>query len=181
MERLYLLKNFIDKDDCEKIMSLCKETLTLEKARVGQSNEVRSIRKSSVAFIKNIEEVDNKLVNFLKQNIILKGFEVTGLSDYQFTEYGLGEYYDWHTDSSKEYNNRYYSVVIQLNDEYDGGILEIEDIDKKIIQLEKGVGNMCIFQSNLLHRVTPVNEGVRYSLVNWVSLNKIDSFKKTLI
>jgi PKHD-type hydroxylase len=180
MERLYVFENFISEDDCETILNMCKSTLTMSEGKVGSNNTNNKVRKSSVAFIDKIESVDSKLISLLKENIILKGFEVTGLGSYQFTEYSLGEYYDWHTDSGGEYS-RFYSVVIQLNDTYDGGILEVEDMDKTVLKMKKGIGNMYIFQSNIKHRVTPVLEGVRYSLVNWVSLNKIENFKKTLI
>lgn len=181
MERLYIFKNFISPEDSREILSLCKETLTLSEGRVGTDNTVSKIRKSSIAFIKNVDLVDNKLKEILKNNITLKGFEVTNLGDYQFTEYSEGQYYDWHTDSGGEFSNRYYSVVIQLNDEYDEGILEIEDINKNVLKMDKGVGHMYIFQSSIKHRVTPVSRGTRYSLVNWVSLNKIENYKSTLI
>lgn len=182
MEKLYIFENFISKKDCEKILNTCKDKLKLSRAKVGENNEINKIRNSSVAFIKNIEEVDNKLIEVLRKNINLKGYEVTELGDYQFTEYGLGEYYDWHTDSSKDmYSNRFYSVVLQLNDTYEGGLLEVDVRDKTPIQLKKGIGNLYIFQSSLLHRVIPVTEGVRYSLVNWVSLKQLENFKKTLI
>jgi PKHD-type hydroxylase len=161
-------------------MSLCKKEVTLKKGRVGYG-ELKETRKSSVGFISKVELIDERLKTILKENIHIKGFEVTGLGEYQFTEYSVGEYYDWHVDTGKMYNNRYYSIVIQLNEEYEGGILEIENIDKSVMSLKRGVGHLYIFQSSILHRVAPVTDGVRYSLVNWVSLNQIENFKKTLI
>jgi predicted 2-oxoglutarate/Fe(II)-dependent dioxygenase YbiX len=47
--------------------------------------------------------------------------------------------------------------------------------------VEKGVGNTIIFLSNIEHRVTPVEKGNRYTLVNWVGLKENNSFKKTLL
>ena len=38
-----------------------------------------------------------------------------------------------------------------------------------------------IFNSRLHHRVTQVDNGTRYSLVNWVSLIRADSKKQNLI
>lgn len=181
MERLYTFENFISEEDCTKIINLCNDTLTLSEGRVGVGSSLKKIRNSLVAFIKNIDLVDEKLLNVLKENIKLKGFELTGLGEYQFTKYGVGQFYDWHMDSGSEFINRYYSVVIQLNSEYEGGILEIENSDKTILKMKPGLGHMYIFQSDIRHRVTPVIEGTRYSLVNWVSVNKIDSFKKTLL
>ena len=72
-------------------------------------------------------------------------------------------------------------MVIQLNDEYTGGELQIKNKDDNEITLEEGMGNLFIFYSKLIHRVKPVISGTRYSLVNWFRLTPIENFKKTLI
>jgi predicted 2-oxoglutarate/Fe(II)-dependent dioxygenase YbiX len=58
--------------------------------------------------------------------------------------------------------------------------LKLEN-DNTQIQVEKGIGNLIIFLSNLEHRVTDVTMGNRYTLVNWVGLKKINNYKKTLL
>jgi len=184
MDKLYTIKNFLSNDECSNILTKYKSELKLMPAKVvGMEKTDR--RKSSVAFINNIENVDERLKTYLKNLIQIKGFEVTGLGPYQFTEYKTGEFYDWHTDSSPTddlYKDRFCSIVIQLNDEYNGGYLQLKDESgDNTIQLDKGIGTMYIFYSNIRHRVMPVTSGVRYSLVNWVSLKKIENFKKTLI
>jgi predicted 2-oxoglutarate/Fe(II)-dependent dioxygenase YbiX len=183
MERLHTVKNFISSDECNKLLKKFKSELQLKPGQVA--NNINNTRKSSVAFIPSIEIIDDKLKEVLKSLIQIKGYEVTGLGPYQFTEYKTGEFYDWHTDSSPTddlYKDRFCSIVIQLNDEYDGGYLQLKDESgDNTIQLDKGIGTMYIFYSNIRHRVMPVTNGVRYSLVNWVSLKKIENFKKTLI
>ena len=73
-------------------------------------------------------------------------------------------------------------MVIQLNDDYEGGDLQLKlENDNTQIQVEKGIGNLIIFLSNLEHRVTDVTMGNRYTLVNWVGLKKINNYKKTLL
>jgi PKHD-type hydroxylase len=184
MERLHTIKNFITDVECFDILKRYKAELQLKPALV-MDNKLSDKRKSSIAFVDGIESIDNKLKDTLKNLIQIKGFEVTGLGPYQFTEYKVGEYYDWHTDSSPtddEYKDRFCSIVIQLNDEYEGGYLQLKDESgDNTIQLDKGIGTMYIFYSNIRHRVMPVTSGVRYSLVNWVSLKKLENFKKTLI
>ena len=108
--------------------------------------------------------------------------EVTGLGDFQFTEYKEGEYFDWHTDSTDTvYRDRFTSIVIQLNNEYVGGVLEIKNLKGQLVPIENKIGKLYIFNSRLTHRVTQVNNGTRYSLVNWVSLIRTDSKKQNLI
>lgn len=183
MDRLHIIEGFLSKEECSLLLEKYKSELELRPATVA-GMEISDKRKSSVAFVNNIEQVDERLKNVLKDLIKLKGYQVTGLVPYQFTEYKVGEYYDWHTDSSREegYKDRYCSIVIQLNDGYDGGYLQIKDASgDNSIQIDHGIGNLIIFYSNLKHRVMPVTRGVRYSLVNWVSLKEVDGFKKTLM
>jgi predicted 2-oxoglutarate/Fe(II)-dependent dioxygenase YbiX len=186
MERLHTFKNFLSKEECYSILEKYKVELNLKPAEIQFNGQkvVNDKRKSSIAFIDNINEIDERLKDTLKNLIQLKGYELTGLGPYQFTEYKTGEYYAWHTDSSNEpeYKDRFCSIVIQLNDEYSGGYLQlIDESEDNIYQCDHGVGTMYIFYSNIKHRVIPVTEGVRYSLVNWVSLKKLNDFKKTLI
>ena len=77
--------------------------------------------------------------------------------------------------------DRYCSLVIQLNDEYDGGDLQIKDNENKTLAIEKGIGNLILFLSNIEHRVVPIKSGIRYTLVNWVKLKENKDYKKTLL
>ncbi len=179
----YTLKNFLTEKECSDILRKYSSEIKLSPGKVGRKN-ISKDRKSSVGFIKNIDNINQRLKSLLKDVIKIKGHDVDGLGPYQFTKYQMGDYYNWHTDSSETeeiYKDRYCSVVIQLNDNYDDGVLEIEDKNGKIIQLNKGIGVIHVFYSDMLHRVTTVTNGVRFSLVNWVSLNKSDNFKNSLI
>jgi len=181
MEGLYTIKNFLTEDECSYILKKSKSELELKPGLVV--NNDTKVRKSSVAFISNIDSIDKKIINIVKNNIQVKGYEATNLGPYQFTEYNIGEYYDWHTDSNNGiYKHRYCSIVIQLNDNYDNGYLELIESDgESIHQCEHGIGTLFIFYSNIRHRVVPVTRGTRYSLVNWISLKEIEDYKKTLI
>jgi predicted 2-oxoglutarate/Fe(II)-dependent dioxygenase YbiX len=181
MQKLHTIEKFLTEDECSEILNKYKRELELKPAEVASGN--KKARKSSIAFVDNIEAIDEKLKTVLKNLIQIKGYEVTGLGPYQFTEYKIGEYYDWHTDSNgTDYKDRYCSIVIQLNDGYEGGYLQlIDESGDNTYQCAHGIGTMYIFYSNIRHRVMPVTNGSRYSLVNWVSLKKMENVKKTLI
>ena len=106
----------------------------------------------------------------------------------QFTKYKLNQYYDWHCDSwDVPYNKpedpnshgkiRKLSVTCSLTDpkDYKGGELEFDlrnnDPDKpnNIITCNQisPRGSIVVFPSHVWHRVKPVTEGIRYSLVIW--------------
>lgn len=179
--RVTTIKNFLTKEECSLILEKYITELKLERGTV-YNGTVSNVRKSSVGFLQNIEELDGKLKQVLKEKINIKGGQVTGLGPYQFTEYKQGDFFDWHTDSNDtDYKHRFCSVVIQLNDSYTGGNLQINDENNELIPIQEQIGNLYIFYSDLLHRVTEIKYGTRYSLVNWVSFKPVKNYKKTLI
>jgi|TARA_Y100000289_G_C3912889_1_gene145708 PKHD-type hydroxylase len=108
--------------------------------------------------------------------------------DCQFTKYTKGQFYNWHQDSfDKPFNNpnklmlhnkiRKLSVTCSLSDPstYSGGELEFyegspERASKKNMFKCTEIseqGSIVVFPSFMWHRVCPVTEGTRYSLVIW--------------
>ena len=106
----------------------------------------------------------------------------------QFTKYSPGQYYGWHCDSWEiPYNKpnspnehgkiRKLSVTCSLSDpsEYKGGELEFnfnnpEKSKKQNIRKCTEIlprGSIVVFPSFVWHRVCPVKQGTRYSLVIW--------------
>ena len=183
MYRHFTIPNFLSKSECIDILNECKNTLTLTPAKVGITESLNlEKRKSSVSPIKDLGFLNNRLENILTDSVKVKGFSVSGLQNFQFTEYCVGGHYDWHQDGGIEsdaWSERFYSTVIQLNDEYADGELQLM-IQNEEITLKPGLGTLYMFPSYTLHRVTPVSLGVRYSLVNWVSLNKNLNEEKSL-
>ena len=183
------IPNFLSKSECKDIINLSLNNLNLSPATMGHNTERldETYRKSNVGFAqykKTFPFLKERITNTLSSIIKIKGYDLNFESNFQFTEYETGGHYDWHTDSDVsnfDTTGRYCSLVIQLNEEYEGAELEIvNNADKKIV-LEKGIGNLFIFQSSLKHRVDKITNGKRYSLVNWFNLKPIEGFKKTLI
>lgn len=180
------IPKFLSKEECFNIINVSLNHLNLIPAKVGNGDNLgydENYRKSNVAFTQynnSFPLLKNKIINTLSDIIKVKGYDLSFDSNFQFTEYQTGGHYDWHTDSGGVLSHRYCSLVIQLNEEYDGGELKIINNHKEII-LEKGVGNLFIFLSSLEHKVEKITEGTRYSLVNWFGLKEINEFKKTLI
>ena len=92
----------------------------------------------------------------------------------QYTEYyGTNKgHYDWHMDiGTYEYMKfRKISVTVQLSDpdEYEGGDLQIWTGGQYPMTAPRGKGNVVIFPSFMMHRVTPVTSGTRKSFVLWL-------------
>ena len=106
-----------------------------------------------------------------KANLNHFGFEDIRITENaQFTEYPVGGFYDWHTDSDVIFTHeppvRKISMTVLLNhpSEFEGGDLQV-GVKNKAKPLEQGKG--IAFASFINHRVEPVTRGVRQSLVVW--------------
>jgi PKHD-type hydroxylase len=89
----------------------------------------------------------------------------------QFTRYQApGEHYEWHIDRGMQTGTRKLSLSLQLSDpdDYEGGDLEMW-FGGEPTKASRERGMMTFFPSYVMHRVTPVTKGVRYSLVCWIS------------
>lgn len=176
---------FLTKEECEDILKKCINELDLIPAQTYSENEIdrlnkKNTRKSKVAFIDNLGTINDRVLSKVTDDLIIKGFE-PDIETFQFTKYEVGDYFDWHTDSNDTiYKDRFYTIVIQLNENYVGGDFELM-INNEKIKMEFGLGNLFIFPSNMLHRVKPIKDGIRYSLVSWLKLKEIKDYKKTIL
>lgn len=112
----------------------------------------------------------NAVVNAMNDEFF--EFDLTSMDQgLQFTRYSApGEHYEWHIDRGMLSGTRKLSLSLQLSDpdDYKGGDLELW-FGGEPVKASRERGVMTLFPSWAMHRVTPVTEGVRYSLVCWVS------------
>lgn len=189
--KVYTIHNFLSDTQINSILDFSLNNLKLKPARVLGDNltivDNLKVRKSSVAFYNYFNKfkfLKNKLEKEILEVLSIKGFDIDLEKDLQFTEYKNGEFYDWHIDSgdlNEETKNRFCSIVILLNDNYIGGDLQILNEQKKLEIVSKEKGNLFIFPSEFLHKVTTIENGIRYSLVGWFTLKQKQNFKKTII
>lgn len=176
------IDSFLTNSQSTSILDYCRNELVLEEARLSQDTNT-NIRKSKIAFTKlnNFEFVTGLLIKEINRHYKFDGYQIDNDFTFQFTEYQINEYYNWHTDSGNTPNaKRRISVVILLNDDYDGGdlILNVNGVEEI---MDKKIGNLFLFDSSILHKVTPVQLGIRYSLVTWVGLKESTDYEKKLI
>ena len=101
-------------------------------------------------------------------------YDLFGLVEsFQYTIYdgAEGGHYNWHVDlGAKDYEPRKISLSLQLTDpsRYQGCDLVLETGDGPY-SAEKARGTLIAFPSYVLHRVTPIESGIRKSLVIWVA------------
>ena len=93
-------------------------------------------------------------------------------SDVQLTKYETNAHYGWHVDELPVVPPtlpRKLSMSLLLNDDFEGGELELAHAKEKPITVDMKAGSVCVFPSWLMHRVKPVTKGTRYSLVAWMN------------
>ena len=85
-------------------------------------------------------------------------------------KYTPGGKYTIHTDALGT-NTRTLSVIINLNDNYEGGDLIFSDQkNKEIKRFKLSKGSIVFFPSNFMypHAIEPITKGTRYSIVSWL-------------
>lgn len=170
--------NALTDEECEKIIEIGK-SYKLEPAQIDDGQVDKEIRKNDVSWLYPIDipEIYDKLSkSVLTLNANYFGMDLIGFNEgLQFTEYkSSNEFYDWHTDDHRNKAPRKLTVVVQLSDPdtYKGGDLELafgNQTSENVIKTKKERGSLIAFPSYTLHRVSPVTEGTRYSLVGWIT------------
>lgn len=148
--------------------------------RVRQTNlKWISLNQKSNWLFKKIIQCINE-VNTNNYGYILKFVE-----NLQFAEYNslTNGFYSKHTDCEDKFNIenfvdiRKLSFSIQLSDpnDYEGGELKFYTEKKSVyinreenLVAKKNKGTIIFFPSDILHEITPVTKGVRYSLSSWI-------------
>ena len=85
-------------------------------------------------------------------------------------KYTVGGKYEIHTDHYTT-TNRHLSIIMNLNDNYEGGdLIFTNQKNKEIKRLKLGKGSIVFFPSNFMypHSIQPITKGTRYSIVSWL-------------
>jgi len=142
----------------------------------GEGLEARSSMIKWVPFSEETKWIYDKIGEMANEaNESMYHFDLNNMPEnIQYTEYYSTNkgHYDWHMDigSSGHMKFRKISVTVQLSspDEYDGGDLQIWGGGQYPNTAPRGKGNVVIFPSYMMHRVTPVTRGTRKSFVLWL-------------
>ena len=171
-----LMKNILD--DLEKVD---KNIFIKSEVNPQNSKIQNSIRKSKNCWIPSTYWIGGFLWHYImtanKDNFL---YDISHIEQdmIQYTHYDKGDYYNWHTDmdicdiNEPDQLVRKLSFTLQLtnDDEYTGGDLEFADFDDSSYRflVPKSRGTVIVFDSRTPHRVTPIESGIRKSLVGWV-------------
>jgi PKHD-type hydroxylase len=179
--------NLFTPEECKKIIEIGTsgtDASPLTYGNVGdmtgspeQLKELAKVRRSPIAWIRS-DVLDNRwiferLVHQIKTiNDQFFNYDLTDIQSLQFTSYDAKEkgFYQKHVDMMyKGTGTRKLSLSVQLSDssDYEGGDLLLHYKNNPDVAF-RNQGTATFFPSWMLHEVTPVTKGKRYSLVAWV-------------
>lgn len=176
-EAILELKNVINPKYIKKIIPLIdhKAINNLE-IRGGLHKDVRNVKGHHLDFS---TPTNLFYFNFIKKEIEriyifyrakFPKMQSMKINQIDLLKYDLGGKYEVHTDHFTS-SPRHLSIIMNLNDDYEGGDLIFTDQkEKEIKRLKLGSGSVVFFPSNFMypHSIEPITKGTRYSIVAWL-------------
>ena len=176
-------KNFVNDSYIDAVENYIKNQ-QLEKAEFNHNDsdtDLDAIRRSKIHWMTDERYKDdlmplyNELTTKIRQvNNRQWKWIIDGWDAFQYSEYdeSYKGHYDWHIDYTMKTPDQplsrkiSFSLGISEKDEYEGGELITKmNMNENSCKLDKG--EVFVFPSWMLHKVTPVTKGKRKVIVGW--------------
>jgi len=134
------------------------------------NKEIRSVERTPIS---EFDPISVYLFGCaVKANDAQFKFELGGPCQFEMLHYDKkGDHYDCHIDTVMFDNwySRKLTVMGYLNDDYEGGkfYFVTHSNQKQYVNVKKG--SVLVFPPFIMHGVEPVDEGVRESVVGWIT------------
>lgn len=196
MNTYYYFKNVFSDLFCDEVIKYGNSQNEIL-ARTGGTQDKKLNKKEKKQLLKkrnsNVSWLDQEWIYREIRPFLIEANKQAGwnyhfdyLESIQFTKYKLNQHYGWHVDEypkpfdddCKNINwrgkTRKISAVIILSNpnDYKGGELMFKYFQGEKTKIESvkdflPKGSIIVFPSYVLHKVKPVTDGLRYSLVVW--------------
>ena len=162
--------NMLNKEYCSSLVDKLKEhefTVNDEEDDYYQIPEVVIKYSDSDLFLELEYAFNNYIAKYLQTIRFKKEFNINSIQFAKYSATGDISKGNWHYDEDSDS-----TVVIYLNDDYEGGGTQFKtEADDGIVTVDKfEVGDSVFFNGRVVpHRGLPVTKGDRYILVFWCS------------
>jgi len=176
-EAIIELKNIIDKTFIEKLIPFIKhKALKNLETTDGIDENIRNVKgyhlnfktPTNIFYWNVIKKEIERLYSFYK--IKFPQMSSEKINQIDLLKYIPGGKYEIHTDHYTT-ATRHLSIIMNLNDDYEGGDLIFTDQkEKEIKRFKLNKGSIVFFPSNFMypHSIQPITKGTRYSIVAWL-------------
>ena len=177
LEAIVEIKNIICPEFTDKIIPFidnrAKQNLSVESGLIKNIRNVKGYHlrldtATDIFYWNTIRKEIERLYSFYK--IKFPKMESTKINQMDLLKYKAGGRYTLHTDHGTN-SPRHLSIIMNLNDNYNGGDLIFTDQkEKEIKRLKLSKGSIVFFPSNFMypHGIQPITKGTRYSIVAWL-------------
>lgn len=162
--------NMLNKEYCSSLVDKLKEhefTVNAEEDEYYRIPEVVIKYSDSDLFLELEYAFNNYIAKYLQTIRFKKEFNINSIQFAKYSATGDISKGNWHYDEDSDS-----TVVIYLNDDYEGGGTQFKtEADDGIVTVDKfEVGDSVFFNGRVVpHRGLPVTKGDRYILVFWCS------------
>src|SRR5258705_4027891 len=156
--------------ECARIIAACATFPLHAGPRVQERADYRKAKAAWIPPGGDMRWVYERIATMIAKLNGWYRYELFGfLEPLHFIRYDEGGKFDWHLDCGGDRTcTRKLSVTVQLTppDDYVGGGLEF--CPQGELHRSRYHGAATVFPSMLAHRVTPIERGVRHSIVAWI-------------
>ena len=167
-----------DAQACRSLIEQAKQNAAWQEARVSERvaegfnpatrTEARRASVMAPAAESEIRRVfDEKMESVVKPLVKrLWRVDLKRHSETHFVRYAPGNYYTPHSDTGIHRNDRFFTVVCYLNEDFEGGETSFPKLNYRVVPRS---GKAVIFPSTYLHCAEPVTKSEKYILVSWLT------------
>jgi len=173
-EKYAEIKNAFSFEACEKMIKDFEARKDLEHlATIGYGEINREIRDAKKISLTNMQGVGATLTGIgFQQNYKKWKFNVTHSNQSEYLSYDKNGHFSTHMDTfvedwEEKINCRKLTVLVFLNNNFEGGKFYIMNGDNKVYP-RQNPGDVIVFPSFLMHGVEPVTSGIRRTIVTWM-------------
>tara|TARA_E500000331_G_scaffold8287_1_gene7917 strand:- start:64 stop:696 length:633 start_codon:yes stop_codon:yes gene_type:complete len=134
---------------------------------ITRSTKIHWMRSQDKCLVPIYHEISTK-IRLINHN--MWDYTYDGYEPFQYSEYDISDHFDWHIDQIKftgpNIRKVSFSIGLSNEDEYEGGDLVLKQSDKDN-HYKLGRGDIIVFPSWMLHKVTPITKGKRRVVVGW--------------
>ena len=163
--KLCSIPNFFNEEELEKIDQIMYSG---EWFRATSSAEQEG-RKTKIKWIDvNHSFLFEKIVFGFEEANKNYNFNITGVKEISILKYDTGDFYYKHMDMENHDSERKLSLIVPLSNDYEGGDT-LFFTSNNPVKMPKESNIATFFPSYMIHEVTEITRGIRYSLVSWAN------------